>query len=682
MTLADRSDLSTWEKAHNAYLEVQVHLVHLLVRRRIEATHHHHGEVGVDEERTDVPDLAKSIATHRARLEELQRELEDIGGPDNVTSLVVAAGLTEPERLAVVAALCGELDPALAEQYAYLNGDPGRRYATPQLVAAINDLPAADEWSLLDPGGPLLRFRILELGASGAAGALRIDRRMMGYLRGRNRIDERLRPILSALDVVAVSSSILDVVDSTSRWLADSERSSGRVVVDLVGSSADTRSACAAHLIRKLGLHPMRLHLNRILPLTERHDLLRLVEREAILLQAGTYVDVGAGWGEDTAGAAAAQELIDDLDGLVVVGSDQRVELEGEAHVVPVPSLTSADRIALWVEALGRTIPGLERVVEQFALGPTGIVRAAREAEVIAELSGDDGINAQSAWLACRRLAGRDMGRMARKLEPAATWEDLVLPEEQVTVLQAMAGQVANRNVVYDKWRFGANLTRGRGISALFTGPPGTGKTMAAEIIAAHLDLDLYRIDLASVVSKYIGETEKNLRGVFDAAERGGSILFFDEADALFSKRTEVKDSHDRYANIETNYLLQRMEEYPGLAILATNRKADLDPAFLRRIRFLVAFPHPNPDARLLIWKTVIPEEAPRGSIDFEALARLDLAGGNIKNIAVNGAFLAAAAGEPITTRHLMTAARHEYRKIDKLPSRADFGDYYEMVTS
>ena len=241
---------------------------------------------------------------------------------------------------------------------------------------------------------------------------------------------------------------------------------------------------------------------------------------------------------------------------------------------------------------------------------------------------------------------------------------------------------MANRNVVYEKWRFGANLTRGRGISALFTGPPGTGKTMAAEIIAAHLDLDLYRIDLASVVSKYIGETEKNLRGVFDAAERGGSILFFDEADALFSKRTEVKDSHDRYANIETNYLLQRMEEYPGLAILATNRKADLDPAFLRRIRFLVAFPHPNPDARLLIWKTVIPEEAPRGSIDFDALARLDLAGGNIKNIAVNGAFLAAAAGEPITTRHLMTAARHEYRKIDKLPSRADFGEYYEMVTS
>ena len=244
---------------------------------------------------------------------------------------------------------------------------------------------AADEWSLLDPDGPLLRFRILELGASGAAGALRIDRRMMGYLRGRNRIDERLRPILSALDAVAVPSAILDVVHSTSRWLADPERSSGRVVVNLVGSSADTRSACAAHLMRMLGLHPMRLHLDRLLSRTESHDLLRLVEREAILLQAGTYVDVGPGWGEDTATATAAQELIDELDGLVVVGSDQRVEVEGEAHVVPVPSLTSADRVALWVEALGRTIPGLERVVEQFALGPTGIVRAAREAEVIAE---------------------------------------------------------------------------------------------------------------------------------------------------------------------------------------------------------------------------------------------------------------------------------------------------------
>ena len=167
----------------------------------------------------------------------------------------------------------------------------------------------------------------------------------------------------------------------------------------------------------------MRLHLDRLRSRTESHDLLRLVEREAILLQAGTYVDVGPGWGEDTADATAAQELIDELDGLVVVGSDQRVEVEGEAHVVTVPSLTSADRIALWVEALGRTIPGLERVVEQFALGPSGIVRAAREAEVIAEMNGDDEITARTAWLACRRLAGRDMGRMARKLEPAATWE-------------------------------------------------------------------------------------------------------------------------------------------------------------------------------------------------------------------------------------------------------------------
>jgi SpoVK/Ycf46/Vps4 family AAA+-type ATPase len=233
---------------------------------------------------------------------------------------------------------------------------------------------------------------------------------------------------------------------------------------------------------------------------------------------------------------------------------------------------------------------------------------------------------------------------------------------------------------VYEEWGFGKRLSRGRGISALFTGPPGTGKTMAAEILAGHLALDLYRIDLSSVVSKYIGETEKNLRKVFDAAERGGAILFFDEADALFGKRTEVKDSHDRHANVEINYLLQRMEEYGGLAILATNRKSDLDPAFLRRIRFLVAFPFPTIDDRRRIWQTVFPPDTPLGPLDYDALARLEVAGGNIRNIAVNAAFLAAADDEAVTMEDVMRAARHEYRKIDKLPGRAEFGGYYETV--
>ena len=231
---------------------------------------------------------------------------------------------------------------------------------------------------------------------------------------------------------------------------------------------------------------------------------------------------------------------------------------------------------------------------------------------------------------------------------------------------------MAGRAQVYEAWGFGRSMNRGRGISALFAGASGTGKTMAAEILAHELHLDLYRIDLAGVVSKYIGETEKNLRQVFDAAEQAGAILFFDEADALFGKRTEVKDSHDRYANIEVNYLLQRMEEYRGLAILATNRKSFLDQAFLRRLRFLVDFPFPDAADRRRIWERVFPASAEVERLDFGALARLEIPGGNIRNIAVNAAFLAATEGRPIGMGHVLAAARREYAKIDKLATDAE----------
>jgi SpoVK/Ycf46/Vps4 family AAA+-type ATPase len=206
----------------------------------------------------------------------------------------------------------------------------------------------------------------------------------------------------------------------------------------------------------------------------------------------------------------------------------------------------------------------------------------------------------------------------------------------------------------------------------LFTGEPGTGKTMAAEVIARELDLLLYKIDLSAVVSKYIGETEKSLRRLFDAAEDGGAILFFDEADALFGKRSEVKDSHDRYANIEINYLLQRMEAYRGLAILATNMKGALDNAFLRRLRFVVNFPFPGPTERLAIWQKVFPEQTPLATIDFQRLAKLNLTGGSIHNIALHAAFLAAQGGGRVTMQHLLEAARTELRKLEKPINEAE----------
>jgi len=280
-------------------------------------------------------------------------------------------------------------------------------------------------------------------------------------------------------------------------------------------------------------------------------------------------------------------------------------------------------------------------------------------------------------WAACREQASRRLDALAQRVVSRYGWDDIVVPEDVGRQLREIADQVASRPIVYDTWDFGSRLVRGRGISALFAGGSGTGKTMAAEILANHLELDLYRIDLASVVSKYVGQTEKNLREVFDAAEESGAILFFDEADALFGKRTEVRDSHDRFANIELDYLLQRMEVYHGLAILATNRKSALDRAFLRRLRFLVDFPFPDYASRRRIWSGVFPAHAPCVALDFDGLARMEITGGNIRNIAVNAAFLAAASETGITMQHIAHAARREYAKIDKLVTEAEFGEHF-----
>ena len=265
------------------------------------------------------------------------------------------------------------------------------------------------------------------------------------------------------------------------------------------------------------------------------------------------------------------------------------------------------------------------------------------------------------------------MDRLAEKLDAKATWDNIVLPEQETALLRQIAAQVQVRTRVYDDWGFRARMNRGFGISALFAGDSGTGKTMAAEVLANELKLDLYRIDLSAVVSKYIGETEKNLRQVFDVAEDGGAILFFDEADAIFGKRSEVKDSHDRYANIEINYLLQRMEAYRGLAILATNMKSALDTAFMRRLRFIVNFPFPGVAERKQMWERVYPPETKTELLDHDRLARFNLTGGSIHNIALNAAFLAAQNDKSVTMPLIFEAARIEYRKLDRPINEADF---------
>ena len=266
------------------------------------------------------------------------------------------------------------------------------------------------------------------------------------------------------------------------------------------------------------------------------------------------------------------------------------------------------------------------------------------------------------------------MAKAARKIVPRYTWRDIVLPDEALAQLREVCERVTHRQRVMGDWGFDRKLSLGKGVNALFAGPSGTGKTMAAEILAGELGLDLYRIELSGVVSKYIGETEQNLDGVFQAAEGSNAILFFDEADALFGKRSEVRDSHDRYANIEISYLLQKFEEYEGVAILATNLRQNLDEAFLRRLAFTIHFPFPDEAERRRIWGRIWPCETPLAKdIDLDLLSRqFKLSGGNIKNIALSAAFLAAEHGGVVTMGHLLQATRREYQKLGKPLSPSD----------
>ena len=279
---------------------------------------------------------------------------------------------------------------------------------------------------------------------------------------------------------------------------------------------------------------------------------------------------------------------------------------------------------------------------------------------------------------AARAQSGHDLATLARKIQPKFTWNDIVLSPNQVKQLRDICKEAEYRDLVHQKWGFAAKLSLGKGLNVLFSGASGTGKTMAAEVIAHHLQLDLYKIDLSQIVSKYIGETEKNLNRIFTAATNSNAILLFDEADALFGKRSEVQDARDRYANIEVGYLLQKMEEYQGIAILTTNLRSNMDEAFERRLRFIIEFPLPDAKNRLLIWQGIFPKNAPcHPSLDLELLAEnFEITGANIRNIALTAAFLAADEGQLIEMVHLIRAMRREYQKMGRILRDKHLGQY------
>ncbi len=512
------------------------------------------------------------------------------------------------------------------------------------------------------------------------AAALRADERIVSYLKGLNYLDDRLVPMLTLLEAVGLEDGLPPsqhmAFDQALTDLQQADLTQAVSVIQLPGSDRLSKELVARHTAQALGLRVYRLEAG-LFPaqLGEAENFTRLWGRESLLLPVALYIDAHdlPEAGSHEGQVQALQRFISQSSGLIFLAS--REPWSGslrESILLDVQRPTPAEQKSAWGEAFagetstnGRT-PAL--LAGQFNLNLPTIHDLARAA-----LSSNQDDLHSRVWQASLARSRPRMEMLAQRIDARATWQDIVLPETEERTLRQIADQVAQRSRVYDEWGFRQKMNRGLGISALFAGESGTGKTMAAEVIANNLQLDLYRIDLSSVVSKYIGETEKNLRKLFDAAEDGGAILFFDEADALFGKRSEVKDSHDRYANIEINYLLQRMEAYRGLAILATNMKNALDQAFMRRLRFVVSFPFPGMPERRLIWERIFPPETPVEDLDYDRLARLHLTGGSIHNAALNAAFLAAQANSTVTMSLVFEAVKAEFRKLDKPVIEADY---------
>ncbi len=585
-------------------------------------------------------------------------------------------GLSQFEQEVLFLCAAMELNTSLPMQCAQAQDNPHRPYPTFALALALFDEPA---WDILSPERPLRYWRLIEINSSPTqpltTSVLRADERIVNYLKGLNYLDERLTSLLlpgepTAVEIPLPPSQQAVVESILSHFTSAATQHQPPPVIELIGTNKASKWLIAQQITHYLGLTLYRLPV-AMLPtqIADIETLARLWERESVLLPVALSLELDEV--TNTSQQMAIERFLSRSGGCFFI--ETRAAWQGlrrSSIVMEVNKPTPAEQHDAWVAVLGTAAGNSPALLSsQFDLDLNSIEEIGRWDDFSANM----GRTVETVWADCLRRTRPKLDTLAQRIDAKAIWQDLVLPELEVTSLHQIVEQVRQRNTVYEAWGFRAKMNRGLGINALFAGESGTGKTMAAEVIANDLRLDLYRIDLSAVVSKYIGETEKNLRRLFDAAEDGGAILFFDEADALFGKRSEVKDSHDRYANIEINYLLQRLEIYRGLAILATNLKSALDPAFQRRLRFIVNFPFPTVDERKRIWQRTFPSATPTAGLVFERLARLNMTGGSIHNTALKAAFMAAQAGTSVTMPLILAAARAEFRKNDKPVNEADF---------
>jgi ATP-dependent 26S proteasome regulatory subunit len=593
--------------------------------------------------------------------------------PPALLILTQRFGLSPFERDVLLLCAAMELDTRIAHLCANAQHNPNQPYPTFALALALFADPA---WDVMSPERPLRHWQLIEINQPGAqpltTSTLRADERIVNYIKGLNYLDDRLTPLLAPFtaspESVSLPPSQETAVAQTSHYLQQPGNNGRLPIVQLVGIDALSKQLVAQQAANRLNLHLYRLPVALLPTQTSELELMaRLWERESLLLPIALFLDAHDADGEpQKEGASPLHRFLARSQGIFFLSTREvRQDVGSLAAVVEVDKPTPAEQQSAWRELLGDEATDASGLLaEQFNLNLVTMRQIANTAQLE---TAETGANLQKqVWQACLLATQPRLDLLAQRIEAKATWNEIVLPQQEEQLLRQIAEQVRQRSTVYDTWGFRQKLSRGLGISALFAGASGTGKTMAAEVIADELNLNLYRIDLSAVVSKYIGETEKNLRRLFDAAEQGGAILFFDEADALFGKRSEVKDSHDRYANIEINYLLQRMEAFRGLAILATNIKSALDHAFMRRLRFIINFPFPGQNEREAIWQRIFPKETPLQDVDFAFLSRIDVTGGSINNIALNAAFLAAQAGTAVSMPLLIAATRAELRKLNK----------------
>lgn len=615
------------------------------------------------------PDLPAPSGLARAALEGRADEAETAGGALRLRDLARRAGLTEQDVELLVIGVLPDLDTRFERLYGYLNDDVTRRRPTVGLALELAGMSALDAAARarLAPGAPLADYALVVLDDPDRpvlTRAIRIPDRVTAHLLGGDTADSALAGALvgSYAQHCQRSQEIARALDA------------GQRLCYLHEPAGESAAAVAAAALFSIGVPVLTCDATRLPDDEDPAEVITVLGREALLRGAGLVVCPVEAFG---ARITQAVSRLCALPVPVLLGGASPWDPSWSEQVPLITEAarpTLAERRQMWQRHLGGLPAGagvdidVADLAGQYAFGPRQIAAAVTAAAALAAGSGrppDDAQLRRGARI--QNAAG--LQRLARRIEPAVKWSDLVLPDKQLRQLHGLTTRARNRERVLIDWRMRPGGGRGTGVTALFAGDSGTGKTMAAEVIAADLGLDLYAVNLATVVDKYVGETEKNLERIFTEASRVNAVLLFDEADAIFGKRSEVRDAHDRYANIESAYLLQRMESFDGLAVLATNLRANLDDAFTRRLDIVVDFPLPDEAARLALWRRALAAPVPTADdLDLAVVARaFALSGGNIRSAAITAAYLAADSAARIDAQYLGSAITQEYRKLGRL---------------